>query len=402
MTASPTTSTDWQPRPCAAPDCGRVLQAEVAYCPFCGKAQAETPARPKPAAAEVKNADRDNASSTATPAAAPPPVQPAQPPAAQPPSLPPALPVEPESESEPPPTPLRTEPTAAPAPTAPGVPKLTRKWPRVTTILLAIVVLALWLRPKPEPAWVARCDALSSAVNDALASGDLNRAETNLAQAQTLCQDERRDALSPLAAQITRAHELAKTCGTAITRAETSLERHRPAQAQSQLAQQKDTCTGYAPYDTLNERAASQVRQAASLIDDGSRQLQAGELAAADQSLAQALALDAQANGADRLRTALANAQRQQAADAAPPANIPTVIPTATAPVASTATNATDALVAELLRDGRDALARKNYAEAKSSARNALRLSPGNRAANDLLQRAENAERQALQDIVID
>ena len=33
MTASPTTSTDWQPRPCAAPDCGRVLQAEVAYCP---------------------------------------------------------------------------------------------------------------------------------------------------------------------------------------------------------------------------------------------------------------------------------------------------------------------------------------------------------------------------------
>ena len=316
--------------------------------------------------------------------------------------MPPTLPVEPESESEPPPTPLRTEPTAAPAPTAPGVPKLTRKWPRVTTILLAIVVLALWLRPKPEPAWVARCDALSSAVNDALASGDLNRAETNLAQAQTLCQDERRDALSPLAAQITRAHELAKTCGTAITRAETSLERHRPAQAQSQLAQQKDTCTGYAPYDTLNERAASQVRQAASLIDDGSRQLQAGELAAADQSLAQALALDAQANGADRLRTALANAQRQQAADAAPPANIPTVIPTATAPVASTATNATDALVAELLRDGRDALARKNYAEAKSSARNALRLSPGNRAANDLLQRAENAERQALQDIVID
>lgn len=399
MTASPTTGTDWQPRPCAAPDCGRVLQAEVAYCPFCGKAQAEAPTRPKPAAADVKKADRDKATATATPAAAPPPVQPAQAPAAaQPPVLPPALPVEP----EPTPTPPRTEPTATPAPAAPRGPKPTRKWPRVAAILLAIVVLALWLRPKPEPAWVARCDALSSAVNDALASGDLNRAETNLAQAQSLCQNERRDALSPLAAQITRAHELAKTCGTAIKRAETSLERHRPVQAQSQLAQQKSTCTGHAPYDTLNERAASQVRQAAGLIDDGSRQLQTGELAAAEQSLAQALALDAQVNGADRLRTALANAQRRQAADAASPANAPTVIPAVTAPAASTTTNATDALVAELLRDGRDALARKNYAEAKSSARNALRLSPGNRAANDLLQRAENAERQALQDIVID
>ncbi|MGB3392060.1 MAG: hypothetical protein WBA56_01310, partial [Stenotrophomonas sp.] len=71
-------------------------------------------------------------------------------------------------------------------------------------------------------------------------------------------------------------------------------------------------------------------------------------------------------------------------------------------PPAPAAASATDALVTDLLRDGRNALARKNYAEAKSSARNALRLSPGNRAANDLLQKAESAERQALQDIVID
>lgn len=257
-------------------------------------------------------------------------------------------------------------------------------------------MLALWLRPKPEPAWVARCDALSIAVNDALVGGDLTRAETSLAQAQALCQDERRDALAPLAEQLTRAHELAKTCDTVVKRAETTLERRRPAQAQSQLAQQKSTCAGYPPYDALNERTADQVRQATSLIEAGSRHLQAGELAAAEQSLAQAAALDTQASGADRLRTALANARRQQAADAATPASA-TLIPPAPA-----AASATDALVTDLLRDGRNALARKNYAEAKSSARNALRLSPGNRAANDLLQKAESAERQALQDIVID
>ena len=96
-----------------------------------------------------------------------------------------------------------------------------------------------------------------------------------------------------------------------------------------------------------------------------------------------------------------AHARRQQADDAATPINPVTLIPAPPAG-ASPVASSTDALVAELLRDGRDALARKNYAEAKSSARNALRLSPGSRAANDLLQKAESAERQALQDIVID
>lgn len=259
--------------------------------------------------------------------------------------------------------------------------------------LLFISVLVLWLRPKPEPAWIARCDALSGAANDALTNGDLASADTSLAQALALCRNERYDALAPLAKQLTRAHELAKTCDAVVKRAETLLERHRSTPAQNQLAQQKSACTGYFPYDALHERAIGQAQQAASLIDTGSRQLQAGELAAAEQSLARAVALDAQANGAERLRTALTNARRQQANDARPSA-IVSAVPS----VAS----ATDALVADLLRDGRDALERKNYAEAKSSARNALRLSPGNRAANDLLQKAESAERQALQDIVID
>ncbi|SBV36777.1 hypothetical protein STPYR_11707 [uncultured Stenotrophomonas sp.] len=303
--------------------------------------------------------------------------------APQPPALPPAL------------GPTPPEPVAAPA--APPVPKPRRTWPHIAAALLAISVLALWLRPKSEPAWVARCDTLSSAVNDALVSGDLTSADTNLAQARSLCRDERRDALAPLAEQLTRARELATACDTVVKRAETSLERHRPTQAQSQLAQQKSTCAGYSPYDALNERATGQAQQAASLIDDGSRQLQAGKLTTAEQSLARAVALDTQASGADRLRTALANARRQQADDAATPASTPTIVPAAPA-----VPSATDTLVAGLLRDGRDALARKNYAEAKSSARNALRLSPGNRAAGDLLQKAESAEQQALQDIVID
>ena len=397
MAASSLPDTDWQPRACTASECGRLLQAQVAYCPFCGAAQADAAARPQVAegTAATSDTNKRRATATATPPS-PPPVMPQPAPVVpQPPALPPEA--EPVPESPPP----HPQPTARPAPAAPSRPGRVRKWPRVAATLLAVIVLALWLRPKPEPAWVARCDALSAAVNDALTSGDLTSAETSLIQAQALCQGERRDALAPLSEQVARAYALAKTCSAAIKNTESLLERNRPSQARSRLAQHKDACTGYTPYDALNERVANQLQQATHLIEAGFAKLQVGELDAAEQSLAQAVALDVQASDADRLRTALTHARRQQAADAATPINPVTLIPAPPAG-ASPVASSTDALVAELLRDGRDALARKTYAEAKSSARNALRLSPGSRAANDLLQKAESAERQALQDIVID
>jgi len=117
---------------------------------------------------------------------------------------------------------------------------------------------------------------------------------------------------------------------------------------------------------------------------------------AAEQSLTRALQADSQANGAERLRLALGNARRQVAAAT----TVPTAAPAISADNRSPA-QATEALVADLLRDGRDALARKNYAEAMSNAKSALRLSPGNRAASDLLRNAESAEQQALQEIII-
>ena len=72
----------------------------------------------------------------------------------------------------------------------------------------------------------------------------------------------------------------------------------------------------------------------------------------------------------------------------------------AAAPAGVGATQA-DALAADLVRDGTNALANRNYAEAKALARSALRVSPGNPLASDLLRKAEAAEKRALQDIKI-
>lgn len=60
-----------------------------------------------------------------------------------------------------------------------------------------------------------------------------------------------------------------------------------------------------------------------------------------------------------------------------------------------------DAVVVDLVRDGRNALLKRNYAEAKTLARSALRISPNDVAANNLLRQAEEAEKKALQQIDI-
>lgn len=403
MTASQATETDWHPQPCPAPQCGAVLQAEVGFCPFCGTAQTggatASAEASKPAATEspAVTAATDTPTSAAGPAPSLPPELPPLPPLPPEPAPPQIAPVA-EAESvadapaDVPPDPTPVGGTAA---ASASVPRTRRRWHLLVAGLVGIVVLAYWLRPAPEPDWVGRCDALSNGVNDALGNGELDRADAELAQARAICQDTRLDALAPLAAQLSRSRELATTCSAVKQRADAALERKRPRQAQSLLAQQKDNCSAYPPYAAAVEHAAKQIRQAATLLDDGNRQLQAGDLAGAEQSLAQALAADTQANGIEHLRTALATAQRQQAAALAP---VATPTRNNTPAVATSA----DALVADLLNDAQAALARKNYAEAKAQARSALRLAPGNRAASNLLQRAESAERQALQDIVID
>lgn len=263
---------------------------------------------------------------------------------------------------------------------------------------VAAVVAFIWFRPAPEPSWLASCETLSQTTREALASGDLDQAEWNLAQAAATCQDHRLDALSPLADQVAAGRTREATCNGIQEQASAMIERSLPGQAERQLADARGTCAGHAAYEAAVGQSTRNVREAVDLVSRASQQLANADIRAADASLTQALRLDSQVYGAAQLSQSIAQAQRQAedaAALAAPPP------PTWQEPAPAPARAGADAIVGELLNDGRHALARGNYAEAKSHAKSALRLSPGHRAASELLSRAEAEERRALQEIII-
>lgn len=328
-----------------------------------------------------------------------PPIAPVVTPAEAPPAMPPAPPLKP---------PVAME-QRLPPPMTVGA-QLDRHWSLVLVGLLVLAGMFFWLRPhgSAEPsAAVLQCRALTTKARIALSSGDAAAAESNIVQARGVCSAEQSKAVEEMERQLDTLRTQMAACAALEKRLAATLGNSHPRDVSDQLTRAPQGCADQPAIASLVERSVRQMEQATEAINAGFGRLNAGDFDGADALLASALHSDVQASGAEGLRNSLAKARAAVASDVghSPPeampvvATPPPIVRTQRAPIQAPVQ--VDGVFDELLGDGRQALRRKNYAEAKSAAKSALRLSPRNRMAEALLRDAEDGEREALQSMDI-
>jgi len=188
----------------------------------------------------------------------------------------------------------------------------------------------------------------------------------------------------------------AETCPQVEARADLYLENGLPKAAQAELAPHQAVCRTRIGFSRRLDDATQRVRESDDHIAMGQQWLLAGRLDQASHALERAIEVDSQSVGAESLRQAILSAESSRAPTFEPPVERgqPSFAPANT-------TSDTAGIAQEFIRDAKNALMAKNYAEAKSSARSALRIAPGNTSAEALLRQAEAEEQQALQNIII-
>ncbi|WP_156804230.1 hypothetical protein [Rhodanobacter fulvus] len=279
-----------------------------------------------------------------------------------------------------------------------------RRWSPILVGLLVLAGAFFWLRPHgrdESPVAIAQCHALMTEARLALAAGDAVAAESGIDRVRSVCGVEQSGAVEVLETQLGHLKAQVAACVALEKNLLKALSSGHPRDVSGRVVKAPRGCASQPAITRLVERGARQIELATTAVNDGFGRLNAGDLDGADAMLARALRSDAQVSGAEGLRSSLAKARLALAVSHSTPAvtsvvvTQPPVTRTPRAPVQAPVR--VDSVFDDLVGDGRRALQRKNYAEAKSAAKSALRLSPGNRSAQALLREAEDGEREALQ-----
>lgn len=279
--------------------------------------------------------------------------------------------------------------------------KRERSLPHWRTYLVVASVLSLlaagWWAGISNDSKVQQCEALAAEANTAFETGELAVAAYTAQKASSICDGERLNALRLLSARVEQERFVRSKCEHAEAQAQALLERARPGQTSAMLIKARIDCGGRQTYRDLMDRSEAATKEAKSLFNKARSRLNAHAYDEADTFLNSALQEDADVAGSESLRRAIAAARaetlaRQQAKrpPEPSPARVPLVEPE------------TSGVVAALVLDGQRALQQKNYALAKAHAQSALRIDPRHRVAESLLQRANQAERAALEGINIE
>ena len=185
----------------------------------------------------------------------------------------------------------RTEPVAPPPVKKKGSPL-----PLVIggVVVLALAAVGVWkFMGGPSEADIAACNGFIAGTRTALTGGDVAAAEAALASARTACTGAQAAPLEALAGEVATARTQAQACEAAEAQATTQLDQGLPLLARGVLDGVRAQCAPRPAFAALDTRAQGAEAEARRLFAEAAAQFKAGDVAAADATLKQALAADA-------------------------------------------------------------------------------------------------------------
>ena len=371
------------PVPRACPGCGKSLWGAVKYCPFCGVAQpAQVPVAESPIA----------------PATPEPPNS--EPPKPEPPKPEPSKPELPKSEPVKPTSGARGCMNAA----------------AILAVGSLLLLAGAWAISsfRSASSSIAECDAALTDARSELAAGRVESARLALS-GSAACPQDRQGEVKALADSMQQM-EQQLACTASEAEATELLSRSKPRSGRRVLNEQTAQCGSRAEFRTLLDALDREIDQAERAVADANVALARQDLDAAEAALNRARRSDLESPGLGSSEATLRQARVQPIVPLDPGTDITAVTEPNTALVDPAppldvkdqsiprADNRPDVgrQVERLLLQAEEDLARRNYRGAITKAETALLLAPENRQALELKQAAESAQREALQDIVVE
>jgi TonB family protein len=192
-------------------------------------------------------------------------------------------------------------------------------------VVLALAAVGVWkYMDGQKQEQLAQCNANFATARDALAAGDLAAAEAAIAPAREACTGTPQYApLVELATEVSKARTQEQACVQGETQATAQLDQGQPALARTALDGLRATCATRPAFAALDTRAQGAEAEAKRLFAEAAAQFNAGDVAAADASLKQALAADANLADTQLLRSEIDKRLAKMAPPAAAPAETP-------------------------------------------------------------------------------